>query len=119
MNKLFWCFCIVVGISFVYQLICGVTGCEGLNNSNGEWTTVVVYDKVLEQEVSGADGNTTTENYYKVYTDKGAYKIELKGMFAHPSLVGKVNVGDTIQIKTMWFNAPVLGTYKAITDVRK
>lgn len=79
--------------------------------------TITIYsvDKIVE--TSGSKEYFETETYYLVATDKGAYRIDLYGIWANPQLVGVIKQGRTYIVKTGWFNAPIFKEYKRITKL--
>ena len=81
------------------------------------YDTITVYsvDKIVE--TSGSKESFSTETYYLVATDKGAYRIDLYGIWGNPQLIGVVKQNKTYIVKTEWFNAPILKEYKRITKL--
>lgn len=81
------------------------------------YDTITVYsvDKIVE--TSGSKDRIETETYYLVATDKGAYRIDLYGIWGNPQLVGVVKQGRTYIVKTELFNAPIIKQYKRITKL--
>ena len=81
------------------------------------YDTITVYsvDKIVE--TSGSKERFSTETYYLVATDKGAYRIDLYGIWGNPQLVGVVKQNKTYIVKTEWFNSPILKEYKRITKL--
>lgn len=81
------------------------------------YDTITVYsvDKIVE--TSGSKEMFSTETYYIVATDKGAYRIDLYGIWANPQLVGVIKQDKTYIVKTQWFDAPILKEYKRITKL--
>ena len=81
------------------------------------YDTITVYsvDKIVE--TSGSKECFSTETYYLVATDKGAYRIDLYGIWGNPQLVGVVKQNKTYIVKTEWFDAPILKEYKRITKL--
>jgi hypothetical protein len=81
------------------------------------YDTITVYsvDKIVE--TSGNKDRIETETYYLVATDKGAYRIDLYGIWGNPQLIGVVKQNKTYIVKTGWFDAPILKEYKRITKL--
>lgn len=81
------------------------------------YDTITVYsvDKIVE--TSGSKEMFSTETYYLVSTDKGAYRIDLYGVWGNPQLVGVIKQDKTYIVKTQWFDAPILKQYKRITKL--
>ena len=81
------------------------------------YDTITVYsvDKIVE--TSGSKDRISTETYYLVATDKGAYRIDLYGIWGNPQLVGVIKQNRTYIVETQWFDAPILKEYKRITKL--
>lgn len=81
------------------------------------YDTITVYsvDKIVE--TSGSKEFFSTETYYLVATDNGAYRIDLYGIWANPQLVGVIKQGRTYIVKTEWLNAPIIKEYRRITKL--
>lgn len=81
------------------------------------YDTITVYsvDKIVE--TSGSKDRIETETYYLVATDKGAYRIDLYGIWGNPQLVGVIKPDRTYIVKTEWFDAPIIKEYKRITKL--
>lgn len=81
------------------------------------YDTITVYsvDKIVE--TSGNKELFCTETYYLVATDKGAYRIDLYGVWGNAQLVGVIKQGRTYIVKTQWFDAPIIKEYKRITKL--
>ena len=81
------------------------------------YDTITVYsvDKIVE--TSGSKDRISTETYYLVATDKGAYRIDLYGVWGNAQLVGVIKQGRTYIVKTQWFDIPIIKEYKRITKL--
>lgn len=81
------------------------------------YDTITVYsvDKIVE--TSGSKDRIMTDTYYLVATDKGAYRIDLYGIWGNPQLVGVIKQNRTYIVETKWFDAPILKAYKRITKL--
>lgn len=81
------------------------------------YDTITVYsvDKIVE--TSGNKDRFDTETYFLVATDKGAYRIDLYGIWGNPQLVGVIKQNKTYVVETEWFDAPILKEYKRITKL--
>lgn len=91
---------------------------QRLQDGNRElYDTITVYsvDKIVE--TSGSKEMFSTDTYYLVATDKGAYRIDLYGLWGNAQLVGVIKQGRTYIVKTEWFNAPIIREYKRITKL--
>lgn len=81
------------------------------------YDTITVYsvDKIVE--TSGSKDRIRTDTYYLVATDKGAYRIDLYGIWGNPQLVGVIKQNRTYIVETKWFDATILKEYKRITKL--
>lgn len=63
------------------------------------YDTITVYsvDKIVE--TSGSKDRIRTDTYYLVATDKGAYRIDLYGIWGNPQLVGVIKQNKHILLK--------------------
>lgn len=110
-------FLLVTLISMV-SLLASCSRNQRFQDGNRElYDTITVYsvDKIVE--TSGSKDRIETETYYLVATDKGAYRIDLYGIFGNPQLVGVVKQGRTYIVETELFNAPIIKQYKRITKL--
>lgn len=89
----------------------------GDSDTNIDTISVFSLDKMTE--LSGTDGSMNTTIYYLVSTSKGAYRIDIGGVFANPQLIGVVRPNKTYIVQTIWFDAPILHEYKRITKIIK
>lgn len=87
------------------------------DGNRGLYDTITVYsvDKIVE--TSGNKDRFDTETYFLVATDKGAYRIDLYGIWSNPQLVGVIKQNKTYVVETKWFDAPILKEYKRITKL--
>lgn len=101
-------------------LVALLYSCSGTpkKSAEPEYTTIKVegIDKMVEH--SGEKGSTHTEIYYLVYTDRGVYRVDIRGVFAKPELIGKLKVDSTYRVETFGVNAPMLGMYRNITGIK-
>ena len=88
---------------------------QGGNRKLYDTITVYSVDKIVE--TSGNKESFGTETYYLVATDKGAYRIDLYGVWGNAQLVGVIKQGRTYIVKTQWFDAPIIKEYKRITKL--
>jgi hypothetical protein len=81
------------------------------------YDTITVYsvDKIVE--TSGSKDRIETETYYLVATDKGAYRVDLYGIWGNPQIFGVIKPDRTYIVKTEWFDAPIIKQYKRITKL--
>lgn len=109
---------LLVALIAVVSLLASCSRNQRFQEGNRElYDTITVYsvDKIVE--TSGSKERFSTETYYLVSTDKGAYRIDLYGIWGNPQLVGVVKQNKTYIVKTEWFNAPILKEYKRITKL--
>lgn len=109
---------LLVALIAVVSLLALCSRNQRFQEGNRElYDTITVYsvDKIVE--TSGSKDRISTETYYLVATDKGAYRIDLYGILGNPQLVGVVKQNKTYIVKTEWFNAPILKEYKRITKL--
>jgi hypothetical protein len=88
------------------------------NHTNGEeylYDTIRVFSVDKMVETRGTANNIDTEIYYLVSCDKGAYRIDVSGIWANPQLVGVIKPNGIYVVKTAMFNAPIIKQYKRIT----
>lgn len=88
---------------------------QGGNRKLYDTITAYSVDKIVE--TSGSKELFDTETYYLVATDKGAYRIDLYGVWGNAQLVGVIKQGRTYIVKTQWFDAPIIKEYKRITKL--
>lgn len=81
------------------------------------YDTITVYSVYKIVETSGSKDRIRTDTYYLVATDKGAYRIDLYGIWGNPQLVGVIKQDRTYIVETEWFDAPILKEYKRITKL--
>ena len=109
---------LLVALIAVVSLLASCSRNQRFQEDNRElYDTITVYsvDKIVE--TSGNKDRIRTETYYLVATDKGAYRIDLYGIWGNPQLIGVVKQNKTYIVKTEWFNAPILKEYKRITKL--
>lgn len=109
---------LLVALIAVVSLLALCSRNQRFQEGNRElYDTITVYsvDKIVE--TSGSKDRIRTDTYYLVATDKGAYRIDLYGIWGNPQLVGVVKQNKTYIVKTEWFNAPILKEYKRITKL--
>ncbi len=109
---------LLVTLIAMVSLLASCSRNQRFKDGNRElYDTITVYsvDKIVE--TSGSKDRIETETYYLVATDKGAYRIDLYGIWGNPQLVGVVKQGRTYIVKTELFNAPIIKQYKRITKL--
>lgn len=109
---------LLVTLIAMVSLLASCSRNQRFQDGNRElYDTITVYsvDKIVE--TSGSKDRIETETYYLVATDKGAYRIDLYGIWGNPQLVGVVKQGRTYIVKTELFNAPIIKQYKRITKL--
>lgn len=104
--------------SFVVMLL---TYCSRSQNyTKGEeylYDTIRVFSVDKMVETSGTANSFNTDIYYLVSCDKGAYRIDISGIWANPQLIGVIKPNGTYVVKTAMFDAPILKEYKRITQL--
>jgi len=96
---------IIMGISFACSHV----------NENTQTHKILSIDKV--EKVHGDSEGFSTEVYYVVSTDKGAYRISMEGWNAAPNCAG-IKKDSTYYLTTRGVNFPFLGMYPSIISVR-
>lgn len=87
----------------------------GQNDADIDTISVLSVERM--DEIHGTKNGTSTEIYYFVTTNKGAYRIDIDGLWAAPQLIGVIKPDRTYIVHTGWFDSPVLKLYKRITGV--
>lgn len=109
---------LLVALIAVVPLLASCSRNQRFQEGNRElYDTITVYsvDKIVE--TSGSKDRIRTDTYYLVATDKGAYRIDLYGIWGNPQLVGVIKQDRTYIVETEWFDAPILKEYKRITKL--
>ena len=109
---------LLVALIAVVSLLASFSRNQRFQEGNRElYDTITVYsvDKIVE--TSGSKDRIRTDTYYLVATDKGAYRIDLYGIWGNPQLVGVIKQDRTYIVETEWFDAPILKEYKRITKL--
>ncbi len=109
---------LLVALIAVVSLLASCSRNQRFQEGNRElYDTITVYsvDKIVE--TSGSKDRIRTDTYYLVATDKGAYRIDLYGIWGNPQLVGVIKQDRTYIVETEWFDAPILKEYKRITKL--
>lgn len=109
---------LLVALIAVVSLLALCSRNQRFQEGNRElYDTITVYsvDKIVE--TSGSKDRIWTDTYYLVATDKGAYCIDLYGIWGNPQLVGVIKQNRTYIVETKWFDAPILKEYKHITKL--
>ena len=82
---------LLVALIAVVSLLASCSRNQRFQEGNRElYDTITVYsvDKIVE--TSGSKDRIRTDTYYLVATDKGAYRIDLYGIWGNPQLVGVI-----------------------------
>ena len=105
----------------VIVMVSSLLACNRNQNVYGEndadIDTISVLSVERMDEIHGMKGRTETEIYYFVTTNKGAYRIDMEGLWAAPQLIGVIKPDRTYIVHTGWFDSPILKLYKRITGV--
>lgn len=73
-------------------------------------------DKI--EKTSGDKNGFYTEIYYLLYTDKGAFRINLNGFIAHPEFAGVLKKDSIYDITVCGVEVPFMGMYRNVIDVK-
>lgn len=87
---------LLVALIAVVSLLASCSRNQRFQEGNRElYDTITVYsvDKIVE--TSGSKDRIRTDTYYLVATDKGAYRIDLYGIWGNPQLVGVIKQNRT------------------------
>ena len=87
----------------------------GQNDTGTDTISVLSLERM--DEIHGTKDRTETEIYYFVTTNKGAYRIDMAGLWAAPQLIGVIKPDRAYIVHTDWFDSPILKEYKRITGV--
>ena len=104
----------IVLFGFIIALILGGSVAADFANRQTQEHTIRSINKV--EKVHGDSESFTTEVYYLVTTDKGAYKVVMDGFNAAPQCAG-VKVDSTYTLTTRGINFPFLDIYPKIIAV--
>jgi hypothetical protein len=99
---------------FIITLFIGGALAVELANEKTQVHTIRSNEKV--EKVHGDQDGFTTEVYYLVTTDKGAYKVVMDGFNAAPQCAG-VKKDSTYTLTTRVIEIPFLGIYQKIIRV--
>ena len=108
---------ILVAIVMVSSLVACNRNQNVYGKNDVDIDTISVLSVERMDEIHGTKDRTETEIYYFVATDKGAYRIDMAGLWAAPQLIGIVKPDRTYIVHTGWFDSPILKEYKRITGV--
>ena len=106
---------ICIGIAIIFLVIFLAYKTSTINHDSSEHIIMSI-SKI--ENVSGNEDGFSTEVYYLVTTDKGAYRIETTGWNAHPECAS-IREGQTYILTTQGINAPFFGMYPAIISYQK
>ena len=101
---------------FVIAMLIGGSLATELANRQTQVHTIRSINKV--EKTHGDAESFTTEVYYLVTTDKGAYKVVMDGFNAAPQCAG-VKVDSTYTLTTRGINFPFLDIYPKIIAVEE
>lgn len=104
---------------FLFSVILVIGLLFSFDYNHVENHTIVVNDVQTLQHVSSNDGNVSTSYENRVLTDKGVFRVETSGLFAHPEVLGMINKGDTLEITTRGIEISLLGKYRFIVTANK
>ncbi len=102
------------GWAFIIALIIGAMFATEFANEKTQMHTILSNEKV--EKVHGDEEGFTTEVYYLVTTNKGAYKVVMDGINAAPRCAG-VKKDSTYKLTTRGLEIPFFGIYPKIIKV--
>lgn len=102
-------------LMIVFIIIFGISAACEFSNKQTQVHKIHSIDKV--EKVHGDSDGFSTELYYMVTTDKGAYKITTEGFNAAPQ-AAKVQKDSTYLLTTRGIRVPFFGIYPKIIDVK-
>lgn len=91
--------------------------CFTLANKRNINARVVKVDKV--EEIKRNDSGITTDVYYLVFTNKGVFRVNIKGLLARPHLAGKIKQDSLYRFELVGFEIPLLGVYSNVLEANK
>lgn len=106
---------VVMWVIVIALIVFGYLACRFANEKTQEHLILSV-DKV--ENTTGTSEGFSTEVYYLVTTDKGAYKVVMEGFNAAPQCAG-VKKDSTYILTTRGIEFPMFGIYQNIIGVAK
>lgn len=95
----------VIGIGIVGPLL------------NERTDSYVINDIIKVENVHGNENGFSTNIYHLIYTDQGVLSVQMNGFNAHPEVMSKLHVSDTVTLRTRGLYFPYLEIYPNIIKV--
>lgn len=77
----------------------------------------VINDIVKVENVHGNEDGFSTNIYHLIYTDQGVLSVQMNGFNAHPEVMSKLHVSDTVTLRTRGLYFPYLEMYPNVIKV--
>ena len=71
------------------------------------------------EEVKNTNSNIMTDVYYLVFTNKGVFRVDIRGLLARPSLAGTIKKDSLYRFELVGVEIPFLGVYSKVLEVSK
>lgn len=71
------------------------------------------------EEVKKTDSSIMTDVYYLVFTNKGAFRVNIRGLLARPRLAGTIKKDSLYRFELVGVEIPFLGVYSSVLEVSK
>lgn len=84
---------------------------------NERTDSYVINDIVKVENVHGSEDGFSTNIYHLIYTDQGVLSVQMNGFNAHPEVMSKLHVSDTVTLRTRGLYFPYLEMYPNIIKV--
>lgn len=84
---------------------------------NERTDSYVINDIVKVENVHGNEDGFSTNIYHLIYTDQGVLSVQMNGFNAHPEVMSKLHVSDTVTLRTRGLYFPYLEIYPNIIKV--
>lgn len=77
----------------------------------------VINDIVKVENVHGNEDGFSTNIYHLIYTNQEVLSVQMNGFNAHPEVMSKLHVSDTVTLRTRGLYFPYLEMYPNIIKV--
>jgi hypothetical protein len=84
---------------------------------NERTDSYVINDIVKVENVHGSEDGFSTNIYHLIYTDQGVLSVQMNGFNAHPEVMSKLHVSDTVTLRTRGLYFPYLEMYPNVIKV--
>ncbi len=84
---------------------------------NERTDSYVINDIVKVENVHGSEDGFSTNIYHLIYTDQGVLSVQMNGFNAHPEVMSKLHISDTVILRTRGLYFPYLEMYPNIIKV--